>query len=381
MNELRITLKTLTPIWTGGVDGTCDRLHETGLIGSLRWWYEAIVRGLGGYACDPTEHSCTFDEEKYHKSKASDERQRLRDAGICDACQLFGCTGWARRFRLQVIDQGRPAWEDNRSLNVKPYGRTRGWFLYPGRVGRVTLVLTGEEQALSQLLALFRFLEAWGSLGPRPQLGYGIFHITQVSGALQSFSWSPLGDRPTGSPPDLRAFTFFKFRFIPAEQDWWGQVSGLPPLRGRPEWAIVQSLAMDGMVPVMPALKNYLRFEQRWPDVVLPHWLFGTLRKDERVRSRVALSWAYRLPDKEDWEVRGWVHLPDNSRGRAFRPEVVRVLDMVLPNPGQWQSAMGLSVPFRSAMVTYAPSPKPWQRVGQAAIARFLNSFASEAIS
>lgn len=100
---MNIQLRTLTPLWTGGVDQTCDRLHETGLIGSLRWWYEALVRGLGGYACDPTEHSCTFDEEKYRKSEASDERQRLRDAGVCGACQLFGCTGWARKFRLQIL--------------------------------------------------------------------------------------------------------------------------------------------------------------------------------------------------------------------------------------------------------------------------------------
>lgn len=44
---LIITLKTLTPLWTGGADGRSDRLHTTGIIGSLRWWYEGIVRGLG----------------------------------------------------------------------------------------------------------------------------------------------------------------------------------------------------------------------------------------------------------------------------------------------------------------------------------------------
>jgi len=379
MNELKITVRTLTPVWTGGVDGSCDRLHETGLLGSLRWWYEAIVRGLGGYACDPTEHSCIFDEEKYRKSKADDERQRLRDAGVCDACQLFGCTGWARRFRLQVIAQDRPAWEGNRSLNVKPYGRTRGWYFYPGRVGVVTLVLTGEEQALSELLALFRFLEAWGSLGPRPQLGYGIFHITEVKNVPSSFLWSLLGDAAIGNLPDLRTFTFFKFRFIPEEKDWWTQVSGLRPLRGRPEWTIVQSMASEGVIPVMPALKNYLRFDQRWSSVTLPHWLFGTLRQDERLRSKLAFSWAYRLPEKEQWEVRGWVYLPDDPRGRAFRPEVVRVLNTALQHPGQWQRAMGLSAPLRSATITYAPSSNPWQRVSQSAITRFLNSFASEA--
>ena len=88
MTNLKIQLKTLTPIWTGGMDRTCDRLHETGLIGSLRWWYEALVRGLGGYACDPT----------------SDDRCPDKDGKHCVACELFGCTGWSRKFRLRVLD-------------------------------------------------------------------------------------------------------------------------------------------------------------------------------------------------------------------------------------------------------------------------------------
>jgi CRISPR-associated protein Cmr1 len=86
--EMKITLKTLTPLWTGGIDQTTDRLHETGLIGSLRWWYEALVRGLGGYACDPT----------------SEDRCPDKDGRHCVACELFGCTGWARKFRLRVLD-------------------------------------------------------------------------------------------------------------------------------------------------------------------------------------------------------------------------------------------------------------------------------------
>ncbi|MEW5828033.1 MAG: type III-B CRISPR module RAMP protein Cmr1, partial [Chloroflexota bacterium] len=83
---MQITLKTLTPLWTGGVDGITDRLHEAGLIGSLRWWYEALVRGLGGYACDPT----------------SQDRCPDKDGNHCVVCELFGCTGWARKFRLKT---------------------------------------------------------------------------------------------------------------------------------------------------------------------------------------------------------------------------------------------------------------------------------------
>ncbi len=83
---MEIQLKTLPPIWTGGVDGTCDRLHESGIIGSLRWWYEALIRGLGVAACDPKYSKCEGDRH-------------------CAACELFGCTGWARKFRFLVLDK------------------------------------------------------------------------------------------------------------------------------------------------------------------------------------------------------------------------------------------------------------------------------------
>lgn len=48
------------------------------------------MRGLGGKACDPTETEC---QDKNH----------------CVVCELFGCTGWARKFRFQVLSaDGKP---------------------------------------------------------------------------------------------------------------------------------------------------------------------------------------------------------------------------------------------------------------------------------
>lgn len=86
---MELELRTVTPLWTGGVDQELDRLHETGLLGSLRWWYEALVRGLRGQACDPTGNDrCPDDHGKR-----------------CVGCELFGCTGWARKFRLRVVDK------------------------------------------------------------------------------------------------------------------------------------------------------------------------------------------------------------------------------------------------------------------------------------
>lgn len=73
-----------TDLWTGDIDGKPDRLISTGLLGSIRWWFEVLVRGLGGSACDPTKHLCKGERH-------------------CVACELFGCTGWARKFRFDVL--------------------------------------------------------------------------------------------------------------------------------------------------------------------------------------------------------------------------------------------------------------------------------------
>lgn len=86
-------LQALTDIWTGDANTAqskeANRLIPTGLLGSVRWWFEVLVRGLGGSACDPSrpELRCP-------------DRQGRR----CVVCELFGCTGWARKFRFDVRD-------------------------------------------------------------------------------------------------------------------------------------------------------------------------------------------------------------------------------------------------------------------------------------
>ena len=103
MGEIKI--RTLTPLWTGDVDRECKSIKETGIIGSLRWWYEALVRGLGGYACDPTsDRKCELKQDKFNEAiKSGKSIQGALDEQICPACQLFGCTGWRKRFRLETV--------------------------------------------------------------------------------------------------------------------------------------------------------------------------------------------------------------------------------------------------------------------------------------
>lgn len=308
--EVKISFKTLTPLWTGGADGQMNRICESGLLGSMRWWYEAIVRALGGKACDPSGgKKCLYDATKHKKSTISDERQALRRAGLCDVCQLFGATGWRRRFQLQVVeDETRAIWQGNTLLNIRPGGRNRGWYLPPGRLGTFSLQLRTSPYHLTQVLALLRFIAQYGTLGAKPQLGYGVVEILnneEVKQHTTSFSWKNLLPENTGQAqtpeeqedlPNLKDMGFFCYRFEPEHSSWWVRLSGLERVVRS-----VQPFARQ-TVPIAPLLKNTWRFGH-WQR----HWGrdrdFWGLVETERQRGKVTVSWAYRTD--EAWEIRG----------------------------------------------------------------------------
>jgi len=321
---MEIKIKTLTPLWTGGIDGTMERVHEASIIGSLRWWYEAIVRGLGKYACEgPGGQKCELTGERLQEFKKSrqngmdwwtalDQAQTRQDReenrpGICDGCKVFGTTGWQRRFRLEVVDDTRPIWTPgDRMLNVRPPGRNRGWYLPPGRMGTLTLHVDGDGRSLSLLATLFLFLEQWGGIGAKPQLGYGVFEIEnreEVQAWAGGWEWKSMGIQDANDTlPDLRRFGFFRHRFSPDLPGWWTRVPGIERVASK-----VQPLVSRyGTVPVSPALKNEWRFHRWRGSKQDERKIFGALRPDRR-RSKVAVSWAYRV--EQEWEVRGWAWL------------------------------------------------------------------------
>jgi CRISPR-associated protein Cmr1 len=341
-----------SPIWTGGVDGATDSIHATGLIGGLRWWYEAILRGLGNTVCDYRRSPC----------------QGLQ---VCAACSMFGATGYRRRFTLRVQGQTvEPAWPGKQPINLRPPDRTRGWFLGPGMTGTFSVFLTASPSDQAELVSLLRFLERWGTLGAKPQLGYGAFSLSGLP--ADSARWeaaSQAGQNPPGLP-DLRRFAFFCFRFVPPSGEWWRQVPGIRQFCAAPERrALMDKLGGNGMVPVAPALRNFLRYDQReWSSQDIPHWLFGTLHGNTRVRSKLGMGWATR--DGQEWEVKGWVSVPQDRIGSRYLPEIVAVLK-TLESPETWSQALGLR-PAKARVVT-AFQPRPWDLHTSVQVATLLN--------
>ena len=185
---MNLTIKMLTPLWTGGVHGKVDRIHETGILGSLRWWYEVLVRGLGGEACDPSQGKCSFDADKYAKSRATNERERLRYAGLCDVCQVFGATGWRRRFRMAIVDRTQQDTSSpkqisaSRPVNPRTKRKPTWWFPDHPRAGNLTIQLQ-RLKSLAQdfhpevIGGLVQFIADWAILGARAQMGFGVIEI------------------------------------------------------------------------------------------------------------------------------------------------------------------------------------------------------------
>ena len=367
-STLTVHLRTLTPLWTGGIDGTMDRIHETGILGSLRWWYEAIVRGLGGSACDPTQHEHELTGERlrrYERARreGKDWWEALDEAGICDACKVFGTTGWRRRFRVDIAeDNTHLAWEPrDKALNIRPPERGRGWYLLPGHVGTLTLKFEGDEKVIPLLACLFLWLEKFGSLGARPQLGYGAFRLLNRDEVLEKArggKWnvlreeaqnhSPKQNNTDTDHPDLRRFLFFRYAFKPLKPGWWTMVPGV----GRVGSQVQPLVSNWGMVPTTPALKNYWRFHG-WKDGKGSPYdedvreIFGALRP-ERHRGRIGTTWAYKENGK--WAIHGWAWMPQNE-------EWAKMLWQMLSDKSVWEEVIGVP-----GNLTVDPSGQWWER-------------------
>ncbi len=171
---MKVNIRTLTPLWTGGVKaGKCDRIYETGLLGSLRWWMEALVRGMGRNVCDPTSQKCLYDTKKPNNN-------------LCDVCQIFGATGWKRQFRLEVqeVDVSeasiRHPMKANRTYDKKGNQKTPTWY-FPNSPKRGSLSLQIEKlhpDFKPEIIGgLIQFMADWSALGARPQMGFGVIEV------------------------------------------------------------------------------------------------------------------------------------------------------------------------------------------------------------
>lgn len=297
MREITVKIKTLTPIWTGDANKENTTLRETGIIGSLRWWYEALIRGLGGSACDPTNIKC---DEKNH----------------CDACELFGCSGWSRKFRLEV---------ESKNVDTVPELRigTRERHLIGTREGYLKRKVAGfmsYEAIILKFIPLkeitsnewcllnktLEIIEKYGALGAKTSQGCGLIEIVENNLPYKDKEPEGKGNENNGVLPNLNYFFFYKFNIkfkenisdLITNKVFWTHASDHNNFSDK--WDIWKKYWKDyNFLPIAFHIRDAIRHLES--NTNKRHTIFGESRKG----SRVFVSQGYRIDDKTV-EVRIW---------------------------------------------------------------------------
>jgi CRISPR-associated protein Cmr1 len=330
---LRVELKPLTPLWTGDSNGVSDHLRPTGLLGSMRWWFEAIVRASGYYACDPTAGGCLYQNEK---------------SVLCGACKLFGTTGWARRFRLTASGLAPEPWY--LLANPAVARMHEGWLkriLTPKPQSPEPKVLWGENLVLEfhrylsrmpdaewdlfqrVLRSLLVIIAKYGALGAKAQNGFGAVSFSNPSveyrGSLREFLVTSQDGRHADEKWfDLSRTIFLEFEVFDPGIYAKSAVRIGSPGRSRYEDRVLP-IAYDIRfksqskhfrtgagedVGVRPLLKTFLT--GRVGDI--EDIVGSSARSSDRTASRVFVTHLYRTGTSEKYRFRIWVHVPGDAR-------------------------------------------------------------------
>lgn len=181
----------------------------------MRWWYEAIVRGLGGYACDPTNDiHCKFNTEAYNREykqclEANESKELALkyalEAGlkeVCPACRLFGCTGWKRQFKLETSVDANQI-EPFNLVTLDKNNSFNNWWISKAfeksiksdnsklTFGKCDLIITELTNSAnlnisSQIRSLLSIMSTVGAIGAKNQYGYGIFDFKDKRDVIES---------------------------------------------------------------------------------------------------------------------------------------------------------------------------------------------------
>lgn len=172
---LLIRATAFTPIWTGDAGHSPRRILETGVLGSLRWWMEALARGVGAPVPDPVETHPIYDPANPSRLDA--------------VSQVFGATGWRRRFRL-LIEGGQPRLIPSTITITEPdpsgqvhtshwyYGKPQDHSRVEVPAGTIKFrILPGTGFDPSLIAGLLQFIADQGALGAKAQLGLGVLQL------------------------------------------------------------------------------------------------------------------------------------------------------------------------------------------------------------
>jgi CRISPR-associated protein Cmr1 len=326
MEQIDIDIKALTPIHTGNIGPTESSIRTTGLMGGLRWWYGLIYRTLGHKICD-------------------DPKKDDKIENLCKRCSIFGNTVQRRKFDF-VLSDDRTEDTCSGGIRMTKQGGGRGWYLPQGRMGDFKIKIHGDAQAVNEMICLFLFLEKYGTLGAKPQLGFGRFQILESEGLRERVSSFeiPFGSE-SSKEPNLIGSTFYSIRF--------SESPFTPKLKAatRQSTKIISELESEQIAPVSSLVKEHLRFPQG-------RYTKSFILGEKKQRARIASSWAYR--NGSSWQLDVFAGpILKNDKDREWKQ-----YNKILSDTNEWERILGFqNTPTLSVSIKHIDSSNSLKRI------------------
>lgn len=175
-DSVALTLRTLTPLYTGGVGQHGDQIHPSGLLGGLRKFSSLLAATVGDPGFEHAVWGTPTDAKKHHAKQVA---LRVDTSGLKKIPDLPARINWDR-----------------------PDGQRRqGWFYNVAHDGvlRLTLTRRGISDPHWQLLLLaLRIQLRHATFGSRDQWGLGVLTADELPPVkpLSPPATAPLTDRP-----------------------------------------------------------------------------------------------------------------------------------------------------------------------------------------
>jgi CRISPR-associated protein Cmr1 len=192
MQEVKFTLRTLTPLFLAGADQTKAELRAPTFRGLMRYWQRALVGGLVGTTSKGLEKVMEVETAVFGAT----------DTGSTVSVKVSEASNAPREFteqisvrvggRWQATGKGYLLWSMAKSGredrgNLKP----ARWFFPPGTQFQVTLSARGQDNTkLKQAIAAFWLLTQLGAAGSRSRRCAGSLAVQSVEGGIEDFPFT-----------------------------------------------------------------------------------------------------------------------------------------------------------------------------------------------
>lgn len=328
----KIYLRTLTPIWTGNIEKDSKKIKETGIIGSLRWWCEILMRGLDKKVCNPIKSPCNVDGSN----------------PICSVCSLFGCNGYGRRFRLEIFGvdtlplffiSDKSVYQSNgnwlvRIFNGQPKGRGRDIQFFfkqkmlwnPQQFEIKINQMFYDNDYISSIYFLIWFISQYGGLGAKTQNGFGQIEMLKINKKILKEGKNYLmTQRVSNHTNDNNVFNlknFFSFDFEIKDKNPYLGVSKEIGNSGNFNYENYFIPCAFDVRYKMKSINPYTHVGENWGLRPFIQKKFGTdgrrmaklLLGDDRKRdsSKIFVSHLFKRNPKDNYNIRVWGFIPQN---------------------------------------------------------------------